>query len=295
MMGEIYSRASQVLIWLGCLSEVESESLLDLHRRCKMSEINSFDGNPIKPFRTVQGVTTKTRSRLCFCLEFKDFSESCRRGLVRMLLNPYWRRKWIVQEVFLSGPNACIVTCDWVYPTIPVTELARGVNFVLRDISTSNSATSKWMNKQFESLAEDPKLPQQDASDIKELRSLAGLLGYKKIPWNNLWTFGLENDVLYFWEFLADAKMTLKSQSLMTLVDAYRLHLCADPRDNIYVLLGISTLPTGALVVDYSCTVQSLYNDVWSLVQGDLAGHNEDCLKRVLRLANRHKDEELER
>ena len=142
------------------------------------------------------------------------------------------------------------------------------------------------MNKQFESLAEDSKLSQQDASNINELRSLAQLLGYKKTTWNNSWIFELENDVLYFWGLLADAKMTHKPQPLMTLADAYRLHLCADSRDNIYALLGISTLPPGALVVDYSCTIQSLYNDVRSLVQDEFTGHNEDCLKRALCMAS---------
>ena len=238
LIGEIYSRASQVLVWLGCLSRVESESLLDLRRRCKMSEINSFNGNPIKPFQTDHTVTTEDLWWFAVYLKFKDSSESCRRSLVRVLLNPYWRRKWIIQEIFLSGPNACIVTCHWVYPTIPITELARGVIYVLRDISTQNSATSKWMNEQFESLAEDPKLSQQDVSDINELRSLARLLGYKKTTWSNSWIFGLENDVRYFWGFLSDVKMTHKPQPLMTLADAYRLHLCADPRDNIYALSG---------------------------------------------------------
>jgi hypothetical protein len=278
MMGEIFSRAQQVLVWLGPLDLVESESLVEFHGRCKTSGINTFDRDPMRP--SWDGGLPSRRSFFGYALDFMELPERCRRGIVRVLLNPYWRRKWIIQELFLAGPTACIVTCDWLYPTISITELARGFHYLIKDL--------QGLTGRLESLVANPNKSLQETSDMNELRTLIELLGYTKVTWSNIWIYGLENDVVYFWEVLADAKMTYKPQSFMQLVDAYRLHLCNDPRDNIYALLGISDLQPGVLTVDYSCTIQDLYNNVWSLVKDNLGGHKEDCLKRAMGLPNKH-------
>jgi hypothetical protein len=108
--------------------------------------------------------------------------------------------------------------------------------------------------------------------------SLARALGYTEKRGKP----SLNGNLLFFWEAVVDVKMTYKSRPLMQLVDKFRNHLCSNPRDNIYALLGLSTLQPGTLVVDYSCSIDQLFEEVWSVVKNDLDGHDIDCLKRVL-------------
>jgi hypothetical protein len=92
----------------------------------------------------------------------------------------------------------------------------------------------------------------------------------------------LESSLLFFWEAVVDVKMAYKCRPLMQLVDKFRGHLCFNPRNNIYALLGLSTLQPGSLVVDYPCTIKQLFEEVWTIVKNDLAGDDINCLKRVL-------------
>ncbi|KAM6513796.1 hypothetical protein FALCPG4_015009 [Fusarium falciforme] len=307
MMDEIYSRASRVLIWLGSLGKFESTSLVQFSKQCQGMNRHFKD----VPVRHIFGDLLALSAP-----KFKDFPASTRRGLVQILVNPYWMRKWIIQEILLSGPNACIVTCDWVHPTIPIIDIARGVWFTLTwirtnpdwfkqqlnptsgnhepDLSSNEAHDDEELRALWQFLGygnPEPDLSSNEAHDDEELRALGRLLGYMdKGGIYGKGIFDLENCFMAFWTALADAKMTYKPESLMKLVDAYRDHICSDQKDNIYALLGLSTLPRGRLVVDYSCTVQRLFNEVWSVVKDDMVGHNEDCLKRALHLPNQHPD-----
>jgi hypothetical protein len=50
----------------------------------------------------------------------------------------------------------------------------------------------------------------------------------------------------------------------------------------MYSLLGLSMLQPRSLVVDYSCTIDQLFEEVWTIVKNDLAGHDINCFMRVL-------------
>ncbi|KAH8743163.1 heterokaryon incompatibility protein-domain-containing protein, partial [Hyaloscypha finlandica] len=72
MMGTIYSLASRVLVWLGCLSFEEVHALNEI-----------YDFVEKVPLIVDDDVLCKTTIR----------------GLVKLLQNEYWTRKWILQEL----------------------------------------------------------------------------------------------------------------------------------------------------------------------------------------------------
>ena len=70
--------------------------------------------------------------------------------------------------------------------------------------------------------------------------SLAWALGYRE----ERGKVDLETSRL-FWDAVVDVKMTYNRRPLMQLVDEFRDHLCSNPRDDIYALLGLSTCSLG--------------------------------------------------
>jgi hypothetical protein len=132
MMGHIYSRAYRVLIWLGPLDEVESRGLWEFSTWCE--GVNDL----------TRGASSEDNFGILInaCYRWNSLSPSCRRGMARVLQNPYWLRKWIIQEIYLSGPTAQIVTCHSSYwtSTIPLTQIAKGVSHVLSDFFSESTA-----------------------------------------------------------------------------------------------------------------------------------------------------------
>jgi hypothetical protein len=128
MMGEIHSRASQVLIWLGPLDNLELDSLIELSQRSGHTNAQYGTGLAKDLFEKMNYFKFKGYLFSRESFDSKNFDTEYRNGLVRMLQNPYWRRKWIIQEVLLSGPNASIMTRDG---SIPITELAREIYLFL--------------------------------------------------------------------------------------------------------------------------------------------------------------------
>jgi hypothetical protein len=275
LMGEIYSRASQVLIWLGPLDNLESDSLAELSKRSRY--INRRHGTVlakdlIHEMRPVE-LNMYLLSRESF---EKSYNAEYRHGLVRILNNPYWKRKWIIQEVLLSGPNACIVTRD---EPIPITELAREIYLFLDMFHHQALTDATFMKWIVDKASSDVSLDSTERRYAHERMSLARAFGYSE----KRGKVDLESSLRFFWKAVVDVKMTYKSRPLMQLVDKFRDHLCSNPRDDIYALLGLSTLQPGSLVVDYSWPIDRLFKEVWSVVKNDLDGHDINCLKRVFR------------
>jgi hypothetical protein len=102
MMGEIYSRACNVLVWLGPLTPDENRALLEMD--LYLDTINRYDK---------LGWRHDLWSR---------FSDRARVGVRSLLRNPYWSRKWIVQELTLAGPNTSLVTSNGYTPLSKVTK-----------------------------------------------------------------------------------------------------------------------------------------------------------------------------
>jgi hypothetical protein len=256
MMGEIYSRSSRVLIWLGRLDNVGSDSLIELSKRSK--DINTRYGT-ISAKDLIRNMTPYELKRYLLSRESFDFwnpDAEYRHGLVRILQNPYWRRKWIIQDVLLSGPNASIITRD---VSIPITQIAREIYLFLTWFG--NEARNPEFMKYLVDGASDASLDLEEQIYARERMSLARALGYTEKRGKP----SLNGNIESFWEAVVDVKMTYKSRPLMQLVDKFRNHLCSNPRDDIYAFLGLSTLQPGTLVVDYSCSIDQLFEEVWSV------------------------------
>jgi hypothetical protein len=92
MMGEIYSRACNVLVQMRRLSNSEIEALFEMDiLNPDMEErerLRDYDHKHI----------------------LRHVSDSAREGIQTLIRNPYWSRKWITQEITLAGPNATLVT-----------------------------------------------------------------------------------------------------------------------------------------------------------------------------------------
>jgi len=233
MMGEIYSRASRVLIWLGSLDNVGSDSLIELTTRNK--DIATRYGT-LSAKDLISKMTPWELKRYLISRESFDSwnpDAEYRHGLVRILQNPYGRRKWIIQEVLLSGPNAFIITHD---ESIPITQVAREIYLFLTWFH--NAAVYPEFMKYLVDSASDTSLDSEEQIYARERMSLVRALGYTEKRGKP----SLNGNLLSFWELVVDVKMTYKTRPLMQLVDKFRNHLCSDPRDNIYAFLGLSTL-----------------------------------------------------
>lgn len=186
MMGEIYSRACNVLVWLGPLTSDETQALMEMDLYL----------DAIKEY-TKLGWRHNLWTR---------FSENARIGVQSLVRNPYWSRKWIVQELRLAGPNTSVVT------------------------GTGYAPFSKVAN--FFSQAQSI-IPQEDLGwYMTNLRKYQNILA-------------------------REDKMTLESLSLEMALLMYGSHICTDPRDNIYGLLGISS--SSDFPVDYTKPLVHLY------------------------------------
>lgn len=82
MMSHIYSRASEVLIWLGPISSVEAGALARFSTWCR--GIRQTHG-----FRLRSAAREKFGEVLRLEYKYEALSDSCRRGMVRLLQNPY--------------------------------------------------------------------------------------------------------------------------------------------------------------------------------------------------------------
>ena len=72
----------------------------------------------------------------------------------------------------------------------------------------------------------------------------------------------------------------------MYLMEVYRNNICANRSDYVYILLGLSRLPTGQIRVDYRAGMQELFSAFTEAVENDMAGYDREYIKRALVLAN---------
>jgi len=227
--------------------------------------------------------------------------------MVRVLQNPYWLRKWIIQEVYLSGPTAEIVTChpDHWMTTIPITSIARGVSRVLTLFFFETTAYEpRWEYhmgdyRKYPGLARDcspfkqyeaprPAGPSttEEALDAPQLWSFRRFIGYDQTI--GMFRYTSVTGLPYFWETLTKATMTYRSQPLISLTDHFRYHPCSLQYDNVYALLGLSNLRSGAIKIDYSSRVEDVARTVWEAVKDDFDGHVFDyCLLHTLGINDR--------
>lgn len=98
MMSEIYSRACHVLVWLGKLPTSTTSVLSELDQEIDVLLKDDRAGWLHDGWKKFQ-------------------RENFRDGMRTLVRNTYWKRKWIIQEIGLSGPNASLIVG---HKTIPL-------------------------------------------------------------------------------------------------------------------------------------------------------------------------------
>jgi hypothetical protein len=313
MMSEIYSRAAKVPIWLGCLSEEESSSLFTIKQKCDY----------LIKTRGLAGERLWGEPSAHILLRFDELDEKTQQGLTNFVTNPYWMRKWIIQEVFLSGCLAVVITCDSGQPTIGLADIAPGISFILTWIrmhrhwykerlsqlenKNQTSPLQKfkvlgdclgWVGEKgrFEGLQNSlckfwhQHWYEERLSQLEDKNQTSPLQKFKVLGDRLGWVgeegrfVGLQNSLCKFWETVSATRMTFKPWTLINLIEGFKEHECKDPRDHVYGLLGLSTAKRGRLIIDYCITLEQLCEAVWEVVQEDNAGHDKKCIQKVLGL-----------
>jgi len=101
MMNQIYSRANHVLVWLGRLIGDELRAV------CEMDLMHK-DRNFLLSGDQLMPVDDKFHARLGDSQRSR-FSTSAWRGICSLMRNPYWKRRWVIQEMLLSSGTASLV------------------------------------------------------------------------------------------------------------------------------------------------------------------------------------------
>jgi len=234
-MCEIYSLASNVLIWLG---EMDGDEVAALN------EIQDVLGDPATATAMQQYMeempSGQTQHHYTFFL-----TKRCQRGLVKLLLNPYWLRKWIVQEVLLGGSNASIIVSEEHGGYIPITTIAPVVHtLIAQTLKDHEKAWADGLEQWCKSGQEaqwfryPPPNLSQDEAELWCLRALLGARDYKP-------SCESQNGIREFWKTLSSATSTYKPLPLARLVEAYQNHQCAEKDDQVFAMLGLAIQQPG--------------------------------------------------
>ncbi|KAJ4322265.1 hypothetical protein N0V94_002495 [Neodidymelliopsis sp. IMI 364377] len=86
-----------------------------------------------------------------FHLERQKLSEQGKQGLELLVQNPYWKRKWIIQEILLSGVNASLVV------GVMQVQLANIVSFLYDEINVAERAQRMNKNEEVWQMTYEPR------------------------------------------------------------------------------------------------------------------------------------------
>jgi hypothetical protein len=298
-MGEIYSLASSVLVWLGELDGDENFALKEV--RDAMERVgHAWNGLPESSCRgcdedldlrhrqwKIRQLPEAYEERGRYQHYTSCLSKRAQRGLVKLLQNPYWRRKWIIQEAFLGGSNTCIVTSINDGMPVRIVPIARVVSVFLEQVRMDYGTVFAKARDQFYKAGlgySTFRYPPADLSE--EEREMWGLYSKALGARTDRPSCPFKTGVTEFWKTLSGAGVTYQPRRLMTLVDVYRDNICADRSDHVYALLGLSTLPTGRIRVDYRAGMDELFAVFSKAVEDDMAGHDRECIERALALTD---------
>ncbi|KAJ4287565.1 hypothetical protein N0V90_012268 [Kalmusia sp. IMI 367209] len=257
-MGQIYSRAGNVLIYLDNLSSIE---------RCAIGELSRISDHYCYNIRW-QPLTLGNLNHIQFRkrhLEQK-LSEEARLGIEQLARHPYWSRKWIVQEILLAGPNASLVL-GW-----SQVQLASIASLLLTEIHQSE-------HKRRHEITGD--ILKNRSALANKLRGEADSLGttefvraaskQRETAWQK-WKneayhqyhccrspVGLELLV----DILSRVSMTYEPKKLSILLSMFKESECQEPADHIFALLSLATSDSNRIPVDYSMDRSELY---WALL-----------------------------
>lgn len=268
-MGEIYSRATHVLIWLDNLSSTEQNAIAHLGR---IGDDYSYDlpyhhlGEPVvqvkwKPL-TLGNLTSFW---YLWPRRKRELPENTKLGIELLARHPYWTRKWIVQEILLAGPNASVVLP---HSQVKLANIATLLLIELDQLEKRrrNELTNEIWNARDTLLKE--MQPKDALSSTTEFARSANV--QREIAWDQ-W----QNDAYHqfyccrdptgleiLMKTLSENSMTYQPQDISQLLDMYSEFECQEPADHIFALLSLVTSDLG-ITVDYGLDRGELY---WSLL-----------------------------
>ena len=222
-MGKIYSTARKVIIWLGYAFKTAAHLLL------QFPELTHYRGSLDDFFLPSDHVETPVSGMA-----------TLGNKLGPILLDEYWTRMWIIQEILLAGSIVVRIAC-WT------------MSWQLLDIYWLQQFA--WM-------------------DDVAMTGVMGLTAFQMSRASDKpdapgWRIRAAGTILHYRRKLRSAER--QPQRLYSLILAFSTFRCLDFHDHVFALNGLATL---RFKIDYRMPISQLY--VCTLVDG-LLGHREDA------------------
>ena len=242
MMKVIFSRAKTVLVWLGP-EEDDSSRLLQfivtMPSLAYPQPCSPDQGPPPKYARYTKGPHIENLQIVMPRPEFtiddlfqELFDLQLDRAFEALFKRDYWKRLWIIQEVMLAE-NLIILCGDQVCEWSILVSIIAELDYLGQILGPNGLPIDKSSRNQ---------------TPIPQLERLRAQVGSSRAY--NILTKGADSDRLQQreegWEF-------------RELIQTWLYQECADPRDQVYGLLGLAQ---GEIIADYDKTVDEIYRDV---------------------------------
>ncbi|KAF2672194.1 hypothetical protein BT63DRAFT_422702 [Microthyrium microscopicum] len=236
MMGEIFSRADTVLIWLGPEQD-NSSSILQY-----LKAMPSLVWEPGQDLQTAPKLARLPHKREYGDLKFvipkpeftiedmfqELFEKELNEAFLALFHRDYWKRMWIVQEVLLARKLSILCgdeVCEWSLLVSIASELDYLGQFLrpngLRVKNASPNPVSRWK--------------------FKDLQAQTGA-----------------SRAFFILKDGDDSKRLSQTWQLSQLIQIWKQQECADPRDRVYALLGLAK---DSISADYDKSLEQVFCD----------------------------------
>lgn len=255
IMGTVYSLASNVLIWLGRLSHEEYMALEEIR--------DTEDG--MKPLRKRYGsLWQKHHPHLGWYKPWLELiSPTALLGLMKLIANPYWSRKWIIQEILLGCPNASIVSNGTQVRLGDLGECLATLISQLEHKRHRDQMGEVWdtRSKLARSMRGGESSDGIWSFDESTMNTFSEWASYYRTRNWDAWREEIYHSTIccrppsaleIVLEKFVTTQMTYKPDALINLVEEYSDSFCSEPWDNIYALLGLATSLSPPISVNYA-------------------------------------------
>ena len=265
-MGTVYSLASNTLIWLGRLSSAEVVALEEIRE--------AEDG--IRPLRKRHGFFWhRHHPHLGWYKPWLELvSPTALHGLEKLIANPYWSRKWIIQEILLGCPNVSIVGGR---TQVRLGDLGECLATLIsqlehkryRDQFGEVLGASRNLARSMRGGQSSDGTWSFDKSTLSTFFEWASY--YREQNWHAWYEQTYHSNVCCrspsalerVLEKFVTPQMTHKPNSLVSLIREYSESSCSEPWDNVYALLGLAEPLSPPITVDYALDRADIY---WRLL-----------------------------
>ncbi|OAL54018.1 HET-domain-containing protein [Pyrenochaeta sp. DS3sAY3a] len=254
LMQDIYSSASQVLIWLGpgnAATDIAVHALykFSVHALDDEWELDCFD----KILDICQDLASDDSTASA------DLATNLRQGLNDIFGQPWFDRTWIIQELAVASACPLLLCGDARICWDCFVVASRQLDRYIAKCNIADKTSDYWVM---------PKVRvasyAQKHFKLNQIRTIAQVVA-------ELTSEGKEINSAYFVHILS----------------ATRYAQCTDPRDKIYGVLGLAKDAAAAITVDYSLSIQTVFQiaTIYMLTHYGFAilasqgywAYNDDC------------------